>query len=76
MSRESPPCAICSLSPDQGSATGMTSASTQDVARDLTEPRGGWEPPGDFGAVAMPLGIALGRLSANQYFLELRQTYT
>ena len=35
--------------------------------------RGGWEPPGDFGAVAMPL--ALEQLSANPYFLELRQTY-
>src|SRR3712207_1889392 len=26
--------------------------------------RGGWEPPGDFGAVAMPLDRALDRLSA------------
>jgi hypothetical protein len=38
--------------------------------------RGGWEPPGDFGAVAMPLDLALERLSANPYFLELRQTYS
>jgi hypothetical protein len=38
--------------------------------------RGGWEPPGDFGAVAMPLDRALERLSANPYFLELRQTYS
>src|SRR3954468_11370272 len=37
--------------------------------------RGGWEPPGDFGAVAMPLDLALEQLSANPYFLELRQTY-
>jgi hypothetical protein len=37
--------------------------------------RGGWEPPGDFGAVAMPLDLALGRLSADPYFMELRQTY-
>ena len=37
--------------------------------------RGGWEPPGDFGAVAMPLDLALERLSANPYFLALRQTY-
>jgi hypothetical protein len=35
----------------------------------------GWEPPGDFGAVAMPLALALEQLSANPYFLELRQTY-
>jgi hypothetical protein len=35
--------------------------------------RGGWEPSGDFGVGAMPL--ALERLSANLYFLELRQTY-
>jgi hypothetical protein len=37
--------------------------------------RGGWEAPGDLGAVAMPLDLALERLSANPYFLELRQTY-
>jgi hypothetical protein len=37
--------------------------------------RGGWEPPGDFGAVAMPLDLALERLSSNPYFLALRQTY-
>src|SRR3954451_22774907 len=37
--------------------------------------RGGGEPPGDFGAVAMPLDRALQRLSTNPYFLELRQTY-
>ena len=35
----------------------------------------GWEPPGDFGAVAMPLDLALEQLSANPYFLERRQTY-
>ena len=35
----------------------------------------GWEPPGDFGAAAMPLDLALVQLSANPYFLELRQTY-
>ena|SRR3712207_6655762 len=38
--------------------------------------RGGWNSPGDLGAVAMPLDRALERLSANPYFLELRQTYT
>jgi hypothetical protein len=37
--------------------------------------RGGWEPPGDFGALAMPLDLALERLSSSPYFLELRQTY-
>jgi hypothetical protein len=37
--------------------------------------RGGWQPPGDFGALAMPLDLALQRLSADPYFLELRQTY-
>ena len=37
--------------------------------------RGGWEPPGDFGAVAMPLDLALEHLVANPYFLELRPTY-
>src|SRR5215211_1232854 len=37
--------------------------------------RGGWEPPGDFGAVAMPLDLALEHLSTDPYFLELRQTY-
>ena len=35
----------------------------------------GWEPPGDFGAVAMPLDLALERLSADPYVMELRQTY-
>ncbi len=37
--------------------------------------RGGREPPGDFGALAMPLDLALERLSSNLYFLEVRQTY-
>jgi hypothetical protein len=37
--------------------------------------RGGWQPPGDFGPVAMPLEFALQSLSTNPYFLELRQTY-
>ena len=37
--------------------------------------RGGWEALGDFGASAMPLDEALQSLSANPYFLELRQTY-
>jgi hypothetical protein len=36
--------------------------------------RGGWEPPGEFGALAMPLDLALERLSSNPYFLELRRT--
>jgi hypothetical protein len=38
--------------------------------------RGGWEPPGDFGAVAMPLDRALQRLSINPYFLALRETHS
>jgi hypothetical protein len=38
--------------------------------------RGGWEPPGDFGALAMPLDLALERLSSNPYSRELRQTYS
>jgi hypothetical protein len=37
--------------------------------------RGDWEPLGDFGALAMPLDLALERLSCNPYFLALRQTY-
>ena len=37
--------------------------------------RGGWEPPGDFGALAMPLDLALERLSSSPYFLELHQIY-
>jgi hypothetical protein len=37
--------------------------------------RGGWEALGDFGASAMSLDEALQCLSANHYFLELRQTY-
>lgn len=38
--------------------------------------RSGWEPPGDFGALAMPHDLALERLSTNLYFLKLRQTYS
>ena len=38
--------------------------------------RGGWEPPGDFAALAMPLELALERLSSNPDFLEFRQTYS
>ena len=38
--------------------------------------RGGWEPPGDFGALAIPLDLALERLSSNPDFLALRQTYS
>ncbi len=37
--------------------------------------RGGWQPLGDLGAVGMPFNLALERLNANPYFLELRQTY-
>jgi hypothetical protein len=37
--------------------------------------RDGWENLGDFGAVVMPLDLALQSLSSNPYFLELRQTY-
>jgi hypothetical protein len=38
--------------------------------------RGGWGALGDFGASARPLDEALQGLSANPYFLELRQTYS
>ena len=38
--------------------------------------RGGWEPPGDFGALAIPFDLALERLSSNPDFLALRQTYS
>jgi hypothetical protein len=38
--------------------------------------RGGWETPGDLGATAMPLALALQSLSTNPYLLELRQTYS
>jgi hypothetical protein len=38
--------------------------------------RGGWEPPGDFGAPAMPPDLALERLSSNPYFLKLRQAHS
>jgi hypothetical protein len=38
--------------------------------------RGGWQPPGDFGAVATPLDLALQSLITNPYFLDLRQTYS
>ncbi|HSJ75308.1 MAG TPA: hypothetical protein VK899_03870 [Gemmatimonadales bacterium] len=31
--------------------------------------RGGWQPPGDFGAIAMPLDQALETISTNPYFL-------
>ena len=37
--------------------------------------RGGWEPPGDFGAIAVPLDRALETISANPFFLELRQDF-
>jgi hypothetical protein len=37
--------------------------------------RGGWEALGDFGASAMSLDEALQSISANHYFLELRQAY-
>src|SRR3569832_2793777 len=38
--------------------------------------RGGWEPPGEFGALAMPLDLALERLSSNPNFLALRQAHS
>jgi hypothetical protein len=38
--------------------------------------RGGWKTPGDLGATAMPLALALQSLSTNPYLLELRQTYS
>jgi len=37
--------------------------------------RGGWQPPGDFGAIAMPLDQALETISINPYFLQLRQDF-
>src|SRR6201987_2730032 len=42
----------------------------------LPSRRGGWQPPGDFGAVTMPLALALHSLITNPYFLDLRQTYS
>jgi hypothetical protein len=47
-----------------------------DVVLLYPSPRGGWKPLGDFGALAMPLDLALERLSTNPYFLALRQTYS
>jgi len=47
-----------------------------DVALLYPSHHGGWEPPGDFGALAMPLNLALERLSTNPYFLALRQTHS
>ena len=46
-----------------------------DVALLHPSHRGGREPPGDFGALAMPLDLALERLSSSPYFLELHQIY-
>jgi hypothetical protein len=37
--------------------------------------RGGWQPPGDFGTIAMPLDQALETISTNPYFLQLRQDF-
>ena len=37
--------------------------------------RGGWEAPGDFGVIAVPLDRALETISANPFFLELRQDF-
>jgi hypothetical protein len=36
---------------------------------------GGWQPPGDFGTIAMPLDQALETISTNSYFLQLRQDF-
>jgi hypothetical protein len=36
---------------------------------------GGWQPPGDFGTIAMPLDQALETISANPYFLQLRHNF-
>jgi hypothetical protein len=47
-----------------------------DVALLHPSHRGGREPPGDFGALAMPLDPALERLSTNPYSLALRQTHS
>lgn len=52
-----------------------TTGDGDDVAILYPSHRGGWQPPGDFGAVAMPLDTALQRLSANPYFLDLWETY-
>jgi hypothetical protein len=38
--------------------------------------RGGWEPPGDFGAPAMPPDLALEHLGSNPNFLKLRQAHS
>jgi hypothetical protein len=35
----------------------------------------GWQAPGDFGAIAMPLDQALETFSTNPYFLQLRQQF-
>jgi hypothetical protein len=37
--------------------------------------RGGWQPPGDFSTIAMPLDQALETISTNPYFLQLRQDF-
>jgi hypothetical protein len=42
--------------------------------------RGGWETPGDFGVIAVPLDRALETISANPFFanpffLDLRQDF-
>ena len=37
--------------------------------------RGGWQPPGDFGAIAMPLDQARETISTNPYSLQLRQDF-
>ena len=47
-----------------------------DVALLHPSHRGGREPPGDFGALAMPLDLALERLGTNPHFLALRQTHS
>ena len=35
----------------------------------------GWQAPGDFGAIAMPLDQALETISTNPYFLQLRHDF-
>jgi hypothetical protein len=37
--------------------------------------RSGWQPPGDFGTIAMPLDQALETISTNPYVLDLRQDF-
>ena len=50
-------------------------SSPRNPTRAYPSHRGGWQPPGDFGAIAMPLDQALETISTNPYFLQLRQDF-